>query len=105
MRIGGDLDQGFGAGVEQKVVEDLLVLQNQSGEVVGKREDDVEIRDGKQVPGSLRQPLLAGVGLAFWAMPISTRVIRDGLMAASGTPVQVAAESCRAAVPDGAQHF
>jgi len=26
-------------------------------------------------------------------------------MAASGTPVHVAAESCRAAVPDGAQHF
>jgi hypothetical protein len=26
-------------------------------------------------------------------------------MAASGTPVQVAAESCRAAVPDGAQSF
>ena len=26
-------------------------------------------------------------------------------MAASGAPVQMTAESCRAAVPDGAQHF
>jgi len=26
-------------------------------------------------------------------------------MAASGTPVQVAAESCRSAVPDGAQYL
>jgi hypothetical protein len=37
--------------------------------------------------------------------PHKARVIGDGLTAASRTPVQVTSQSCRAAVPDGAQHF
>src|SRR3981189_811712 len=70
-----------------------------------KREDHVEIGHGEEVFGSFREPLLTGVGLALWAMPISARVIRNGLVAASRASVQMAAESWRTAVPDGPQHF
>ena len=38
-------------------------------------------------------------------MSVAARVIGDGLTAAAGAPVQMAAESCRAAVLDGAQHL
>ena len=70
-----------------------------------EREDHVEIGHGKEVFGSFREPLLTGVGLALWAVPISARVIRDGIVTASRASVQMAAESLRAAVPDRPQHF
>jgi hypothetical protein len=43
--VGGDLEQGLGSGVEQQVVEDLLVDQRQMREMMRHREDDVDIRD------------------------------------------------------------
>lgn len=43
--VGGDLEQGLGRGVEQQVVEDLLVDQGQLREMMRHREDDVDIRD------------------------------------------------------------
>ena len=70
-----------------------------------EREDHVEIGHGEEVFGSFREPLLTGVGLALWAVPISARVIGDGLVTASRASVQMAAESLRAAVPDSPQHF
>ncbi len=103
--ISRDLDECFGAGSEQQAVQSLLVLQSQRRQLMGKREDEVEVRHRKQVFGPLREPLFAGVGLALWTMPVSARVIGDGLMAASGTPVEVPSESCRAAVADGFKHF
>jgi hypothetical protein len=70
-----------------------------------EREDKMEIRNRKQVLHPVRKPLVTLVGLTFWAMPVSARIVRDGLTAAARTPVQMAAQSCRAAVPDGTQHF
>src|ERR1700680_304919 len=65
----------------------------------------MKVRNGEQVFSTFRKPLLAGIGLTLGAVPISARVIRDGLMAASRTSVQMAGESCPAAVPDGAQYL
>src|SRR4051794_33312780 len=44
------------------------------------------------------------VGLALSAMAVSTRVIRDGLLAAAGALIQMAAERGRAAALDRPQH-
>src|SRR3712207_2083492 len=68
-------------------------------------EDKMEIRNRKQVLHPVSKLLITLVGLTFRAMPVPARIIGDGLTAASRTPVQMAAESCRAAVPDGPQHF
>ena len=62
------------------------------------REDHVEIGNRKQIFSSFSQPLLTGVGLALWAMPISAGVVRNGLMATSRASVQMAAEGLRATV-------
>jgi hypothetical protein len=43
--VGGDLEQGLGSGVEQQVVEDLLIDQGQLREMMRHSEDDVDIRD------------------------------------------------------------
>src|SRR4051812_15107263 len=69
-RISGDFDQRFSAGPEQKVVESLLVLQCQRGQIVRKRENYMKVRNFKQVFSAFSQPLLAGVGLTLRAVPI-----------------------------------
>jgi hypothetical protein len=51
------------------------------------------------------KPLIAGVGLTFWTMPVAARIERDGAIAALSTPIQVTAERRCAATLDGAEYF
>ena len=101
LRVGGDLQQGFGAGAEQQVVDGLLVLQRQPRQLVRQREDDMKVVDRQQFLAASGQPLVASVGLALWAVPVAAGVERDGLVAALAAAVQMAAERCRAAALDG----
>ena len=66
--------------------------------------DDVEVGHGKQVLLTPRKPALTRLGLALRAVPVATRVIRDGLEIASRAGIQMASESSRAASGDGSQH-
>ena len=43
--VGGYLQQGFGTGAEQEVIEDFLVLQRQLEELVRQSEDNMDIGD------------------------------------------------------------
>jgi hypothetical protein len=70
---------------------------------VRNREDHVIMGQREEVFRSPGEPLLAGVGLALWAVPISAGVIRDGLMTTGGATVQMASKGVRAAVADGSQ--
>src|SRR4051794_18515859 len=70
-----------------------------------KSEDHMKIWDGKQVFRAPREPLLAGVGLTLWAVPVPARVVRDGLVLASGASVQMPAESLGPAIPDSPQRL
>jgi hypothetical protein len=67
--IGGNLHQGRGAGAKQEVVDDLLVLQSQPRQLVGNREDDMDVVHRQQLPAASGEPLVASVGLALWAVP------------------------------------
>src|ERR1051326_6114030 len=69
LRIGGDLQQGCGAGVEQEVVDDLLVLQRQPGQLVGDGKDDMNVVNRQQFLPASGEPLVASVGLALGAVP------------------------------------
>src|ERR1700689_529249 len=51
------------------------------------------------------EPALARLRLAFWAVAITAAVIRDGLVAAAGTIIDMSAQSRSAALSDGAQHL
>ena len=77
-RIAGDLQEGLRAGAKQQVVDHPLVLQCQRSQFLREREDDMDIVRGQQFPSPRLEPALAGVALALWAMPVATRVIRDG---------------------------
>src|SRR5690349_7342689 len=72
---------------------------------MGKCEYNVEVRNRKQISGLLHYPVLPGTGLTLRTVPVSTGVIRDGLIATSGTPVYMTSQRCRAAVADGTQHL
>jgi hypothetical protein len=71
-RIGGDGAQRLRGGPEQDVVACRFVLVGNDGDLVGKREDHVEVRRLQKLGLSRRQPFGAGKRLAFWAMPIAT---------------------------------
>lgn len=70
-----------------------------------QREDYVDIAGGQKVPAARIEPAVTGVGLALRTMPISTRVIGDGLIAATGTGINVSAEYRCSAVQDGVQYL
>ena len=42
-RMARDFEQGLGAGAEQQIVDDLLVLQGQRGEPTRKGEDHMDV--------------------------------------------------------------
>src|SRR4051794_30529552 len=104
LRIGGDLQQGCGAGTEQEVVDDLLILQGQPRQLVWDGEDDMNVVDRQQFLAAPGEPLVASVGLALWAVPGAAGVERDGFVAALQAAVEMTAERCGAAVLDGGQH-
>src|SRR5271167_3198111 len=103
--IASHFEQGCGAGSEQQVVDELLVLQGKWGQFPRQGKDDVNIAGGQQLALTCLQPAVAGIALAFWAMTIATRVVRDDGMSAVRTLITVSAESSGAAASDGQQHF
>jgi len=71
-RIACHLQHGFGAGRVKQIVEDSLVAEYESGEFMGKSEDDVEVGNRQQLSGARLEPLGTRVPLALRAVPIAT---------------------------------
>ena len=69
--IACDFQKGFRAGAKQEVVDDLLVLQHQRGQVTRKREDHMDVTRRKKFPATLFQPTFPSTCLTLRAMPIS----------------------------------
>ena len=70
--IACDFQKDFRAGAKQEVVDDLLVLQHQRGQVTRKREDHMDVTRRKKFPATLFQPTFPSTCLTLRAMPIST---------------------------------
>src|SRR5450759_3500146 len=64
----------------------------------------MHVADRQQFLAAFGEPLVPRIGLTLRTMAITARIEGDGLMAASGTTVQVATECCRAAKLDGMQY-
>ena len=105
--ITGDLNQRFSAEPKQHCVDELLVLQCELRQKSGHCEDNMSIWYGKKFFLPSIDPTTAGVGLAFWAVPIKTRVVRVAGISAFRICafIQVIAEISRAAALDGSQNF
>jgi hypothetical protein len=81
------------------------VVLRQEIEFVGEGEDHVKVRGGQQFLFPCGKPTLARLGLALGAVPVATRIIRDGLKSALGTGIEVTSERCGAAILQGAEGF
>src|SRR5258708_26708628 len=103
--IASDLEQGRGAGVEQQVINQPLVLQGKRGHFAREGEDDMHVAGGEQLALAGFEPAHTGVALASWAMPITARIVRDGGMSAAGALIAMSAQRSGAATGDGQQHL
>jgi hypothetical protein len=104
--ITSNFEKSFRTGAKQEVMEDLLVLQHQRGQMTGKREDYVDVGGREQFLATRCDPTVAGSGLTLWAMPVTASVVGDGgPMPAAGALVEVTAESGGATPRHGQQHF
>jgi hypothetical protein len=65
----------------------------------------VDVAGGQQLFSPGFEPAVARIRLAFWAMPVAARIIRDGLVSALGTHIGVPAERRCTAAQDGVQHL
>ena len=103
--IGRDFQHGGRAGLKQKVIEDTRIALTKRNQSVGQREDHVEVGHAEHFFLSRGEPALARLRLALGAVAVAAAVIRDGLVAASGTVIDMSAQSRCAALSDGAQHL
>src|ERR1700683_2698074 len=67
-------------------------------------EDHVHVLHWQQFLAAFREPVVPGVGLAFWTMPRTARVKGGSLIAALATTIQVATERGGTAVLDREEH-
>jgi len=80
--IGSHFGEGFGDGAEQDAVDDSRILKSQGRQLMREREDHMSVRNGQDLFGPLRQPLVACPTMAFRAMPVSARAVLDRLVGA-----------------------
>jgi hypothetical protein len=55
--VAGDLEKRFGTGAKQEIVDDLLVLQSQRGQLARQREDHMHVLRRKKFPVTLLEPI------------------------------------------------
>ena len=67
-------------------------------------EYDVEVRNVEELSFSCGEPALASLCLTLRTVPVSARVIRDGLVTALGALIDVPSQGRCAAAGDGSQH-
>ena len=101
--VAGKLPQGGDHTGEQQSVQPLRIGADEGIEVVGQREDDVEVRDRKEQGLLGITPLRLRHGLALWTVTVATGAEQDATLTAALTLLAVSAESGSAAAGDVAQ--
>src|SRR3984893_914196 len=103
--IGGYLQKGFRTGAEQEVIEDLLVLQRQWGELGRQIKDNVDMGDRQKFVRTSRDPLIASPALTLGAVSIAAAVKGDGAIATARALVAMPAECRGTAASDGTDRW
>ncbi len=103
--VEGNLQKRFGAGPEQKIVEEFLVLQHEGTELVRQGKHYVEVADGEQFFLASCEPATTGRDLTLGAVPIATGVENDGTMATTGAVIAMSTQDRGTAVGDSTEHF
>jgi len=102
--IGRDFAERGGARLKEPRVQARAISIGQRPQPMREREDDVHIWHVEQIALARVEPALPRLRLTLRAVPVPTRVIRDGPMAAGVTPIEVPAERAGATARDRAEH-
>ena len=70
--IAGHFEKSFRTGAKQEIVEDLLVLQDQRGQMTWKREDYMDVARWEKLLATCCEPAITSSGLTLRAVSIST---------------------------------
>src|SRR5258708_6044034 len=103
--IAGHFEESFCTGSEEEIVEDLLVLQDQRGQMTRKREDHMDVTRWEKLLATCCEPAIASSCLTLRAVAISARVVGDGAMSAAGAFIEMSAERGGTTPRNGQQHF
>ena len=68
-------------------------------------EDKVVVTDGKQFAFTGTEPLLTGIGLAFWTVAIAAGAVRDGFVPAASALIAMATECSSSATCNRSEYF
>ena len=90
-------------GPEEDVEQGALVLQGDGGDLLGEREDQVEVLAREQLVTALLEPRFAGGPLALGAVAVAARAVAETAVAAAVALLDLAAEGGGAAELDGGQ--
>jgi hypothetical protein len=101
-RIGRDGPKSGRDGLEEEVVNDLLVVEGEGAEGVGKCEDDVEVRDRQEFAPPGLEPFGFGQGLTLGAVPVAAGVVGDHLVVAMVAPIEMSPQGGGPALLDSA---
>jgi hypothetical protein len=71
--IAGHFEKSFRTGAKQEIVEDLLVLQDQRGQMTRKREDYMDVARWEKLLATCCEPAIASSCLTLRAVSISAR--------------------------------
>src|SRR5260370_39497209 len=80
--IARDFQKGFRTGSEEEIVEDLLVLQDQRGQMRRKREDHMDVTRWEKLLATCCEPAIARSCLTLRAVRISERAVGDAAISA-----------------------
>ena len=99
--IARDVKEGLRHGAKEQAVERARIGEDEWAEVLRQGKNGVFVRRIEDFALSVGQPGGSGHALAFGAAAVTTRVIRESLMATGVTAGFVAAQGCRVAPLDG----
>jgi hypothetical protein len=102
--VGHNFEHGGRAGAEKQVIQNPGVAQAERVQLMRQSKYDVEVRHTEQFLFSRSELALASLCLALRTVPVPAGIIRDGLITASGTSVDVPSQRRRGAAGDGPQH-
>ena len=103
--IASDFEKSFRTGAKQEIVDDLLVLQDQRGQLTRKREDHMDVTRREKLLATRCEPAIASSCLTLRAVPISARVVGDGAMSAAGAFIEMPAERGGTTPRNSQEHF
>ncbi|HET7442999.1 MAG TPA: hypothetical protein VFJ47_16980 [Terriglobales bacterium] len=104
--VARDFQKGFGTGAKQKIVDELVVLQDQWRQTTGQCEHDMGIARGEKFSATRSDPLFPSGDLTLGAMAVAAAIVGNGgTMSAAGALIDVTAEFSGATERNGQQHF